>query len=169
MSGEKLIKSETAAGGKKGGREAGGLKDRRSMKAREKGASGSGPPGGSRLLLLSSLSNCPSFTPSPYHSHFICNPPIHPFSDFFLLLSPPSLPPSLSFAAFLPASHSFSGPQSEDRMLAGGCCRGGRVMSCLSPPSRLDRSSRKSITTTTQHYSVLHTVACLPAYCCCCC
>lgn len=111
VSSEKLIKSETAAGGKIGGRAAEGMKERRSMREGEgegEGASGSGPPGGSRLLLLSSLSNFPSFTPSPpsssFHpplpllsplrlrllvSHLLLFPPF--LSSFVVLLLPPSL------------------------------------------------------------------------------
>lgn len=137
MSSEKLIKSETAAGGKIGGRVAEGLKKRKSMRQKEKererkGASGSGLPGGSRLLLLLSLSNFPSFAPSSHLPHFICLSllsfhynfsPCLLFSPTFpllhLLYKPSPLLLSLSFPLF-------SGLQCEDRLLANGCFRGER-------------------------------------------
>lgn len=145
-----------------------------------KGASGSGLPGGSRLLLLLSLSNFPSFAPSSHLPHFIClsllsfhynfSPcllfsPTFPFLHFLYKPSPLLL--SLSFPLF-------SGLQCEDRLLANGCFRGERasesLMRCLSPPSRLDQSSQQRITTTTTpHSSVRDTVSCLPAWWCCCC
>lgn len=139
-----------------GGRAAERLKRRRSMRQIGVGvseeASGAGPPGGSRLLLLLSLSNFLSFAPPPSFSQFIW------LSLHFLLYSSPTF--SLLRCLF-PCL-----PQSEDRLLAGRCCRGGRasesLMRCLSPQSRLDRSSQQR-TTTTAHCTVLHTVPCLLA------
>ena len=91
----------------------------------------------------------PSFTPSPYPSHFISASSL-----------PACPPPSLLLRRLPPCSPLYPGPQSEDRLLAGGCCRGGRasesLMRCLSPPSRLDRSSQQRITTTTTLHCTTH-------------
>lgn len=92
----------------------------------EKGAFGEeGLPGRSRLLLLPSLFNLPSFS---------------------LLSSPSSLLLALSLPSSL--SPSPSAPRGRTRLAAAGCSRGGRgsesLMSCPSPPSRLDHCSSLS-------------------------
>ena len=96
-----------------------------------------------------------------------------PLRFFCLSLSLPSFSSTFPLLHHLPPSFPlYPGPQSEDGLLAGSCRRGGRasksLMRCLSPPSRLDRSSQQRITTTTTpHCTVLHTI--LSACCCCCC
>ena len=121
----------------------------REREGEKEGASGSGLPGGSRLLLLSSLSNFPLLHSLPLS-----------FSFHLCLFSPACPPPSLLLRRLPPSSPLYPGPQSEDRLLAGGCCRGGRasesLMRCLSPPSRLDRSSQQRITTTTTLHCTTH-------------
>lgn len=104
----------------------------------------------------------PSFTPSRHPSHFICLSLFFP-SLIRLTSFSPTFPPFHRLPPFFPL---YSGPQSEDRLLAGGCCRGGRasksLMRCLSPPSRLGSSSQQRITTTTTLHCTTHTVPCLP-------
>lgn len=121
--------------------EGGRLKDRRS--ARENGASG-----GSRLLLPSSLSHIPSLP----HFHFI----------YLSLLF--HVPPALLFLLS-------SGPQSEDRKPIGNAQKKREyecLMSCLSPPSRLDRSAPLRNVSLLLYYITLHsTTDCLPAHHCC--
>lgn len=147
-------------------------RDWRSISEREKereGASGTGPPGGSRLLLLLSLSNFPSFIPSPHLSKFICLSFYFPCQISFSFSLPYFSPTFPLLHCLSPSFPLYSGPQSEDRLLAGRCWRGGRasksLMRCLSPQSRLDRSSQQRITTTitTAHCTALHSVPCLPA------
>lgn len=154
-----------------GGRVAEGLKERRSISEREKeseGASGTGPPGGSRLLLLLSLSNFP-IIPSPHLSKFICFSLYFPCQISFSLSLPYFSPTFPLLHCLSPSFPLYSGPQSEDRLLAGRCWRGGRasesLMRCLSPQSRLDCSSQQRITTTITiaHCTALNSVPCLPA------
>lgn len=99
VSSEKLIKSETAAGGKIGGRQAEGLKDSRSMKEKERRE-----PLGVGLLEDKDYYCCHHclIFPPPYRALFIYLPLFFPSLIF---LSP--IPPSLSFIIFLPPSPSF--------------------------------------------------------------
>lgn len=95
VSSEKLIKSETAAGGKMGGGGTEGQKEHeREREGKRREPLGMGLLK-DQLLLLSSLSNFPSFTPPLL------------FFPSQICLSPPLLPPSLSFVIFLPPSSSF--------------------------------------------------------------
>lgn len=159
-----------------------GLKEKKERKRKKReGASGSGPPGGSRLLLLLSLSNLPALH---------CIAPSFLFNLSYFL-------PDMSLTSFSPTINSFAPSSSSPPWSSSppffsilalrvrtGCLPAaaaavekGRasesLMRCLSPPSRLDRSSQQRTTIT---HTVVHTLypasrlpACLPAYCCCCC
>lgn len=127
-------------------------------------------PGRSRLLLLLSLSNLPLLffcvTRSLFHLLLLFSPRL-----FFLIShSSPNCPHlhriSQSFSSSLCCSL-----QSEDRLIASGCCRGGRarksLMRCLSPPSRLDLLfSAKNHNHHTALHHELHPVR-LPTCSCC--
>lgn len=117
--------------------------------------------------------HCLIFSPSippPIFLNSSASPFIFPVR-FFFSLSHVYFSPTFPLLHCLSLSFPlYSGPQSEDKLLAGRCCRGGRasesLMRCLSPQSRPDRSSQQRITTTTTtiaHRTVLHTVPCLPA------
>lgn len=146
-----------------GGRVAEGLKERRSIRERVK-----------EPLALGLLEDQDHYC---YYHCLIFPPPLPPpsFSIHLSLFFPSQIVRLvsrlfLSYLASLPLSFCLlslhTGPHSEDRLLAGRCCRGGKasksLMRCLSPQSRLDRSSQQRITTT-PHCTVLHTVPCLPA------